>query len=625
MTLRQLFSFSSAILLGLSSVGVQAQKPALQMESAILLREDGTPRCRIGANPSEYLTAEKLGEFYRQAPGIDSVGLDALRECDKGDELYAISVLGSEDVHMAGVPSLVKWTMTALTGLLAFSIYKNYSTDLPSETLGDLSDEKSVGDHTTGERHKVPAWQWVDLIEPVMNSYSNGRSETDHCGIKMGGEVEVLHFTKDETQALVEYTSPGDDLGTPCPSGAKFFLNVSQLNTMNTEYENNIAYIEAVKKSVDLIISGEGLQSVGDFSAGDTFKVPGWQWVSPMLPIENQYRSVSLGNWQTPSSGFLGFGDSCGIKMGGEVRILGFTENEAQALVRYTFSGGTLGTPCPSGAIFFLNVSQLGTMNTEYENRIAVIEAIKNSAELIMSGEGLQSAGNLSTGDTFQVPQRQWVDDLRNLITNQYRSIVSLDGREVPSEDVLKYGKCGIKMGGEIRILGFTENESRALVQYTFSGNTSGTPCSDGAIFFLNVSQLNTMNTEYENNIADIEAIKESAELIMSGEGLQSAGGLSAGDTFQVPGWQWVNDLRNLITNQYRSIVSLDGREVPSEDVLKYGNCGIQTGGEVRILGFTEDETQALVQYTFSGDTRGTPCTDGAIFFLNVSQLSAME
>ena len=70
------------------------------MESAILLREDGTPRCRIGANPSEYLTAEKLDEFYREAPGIDFADLDALRECDKGDEIYAISVLGNEEINL---------------------------------------------------------------------------------------------------------------------------------------------------------------------------------------------------------------------------------------------------------------------------------------------------------------------------------------------------------------------------------------------------------------------------------------------------------------------------------------------------------------------------------------------
>ena len=621
MNFRQLISFLSAIFLVLTSVGAQT---GVQAESAILLREDGTPRCRIGKNPSEYLTAEKLDKFYRQGLDINSAGLDALRECDQGDELYAISVLESEEIHMSGVPSLVKWVMTALTGVLAFSIYKKYSTD--SVKSVDLSSIKSVDNHIIGSRYKVPAeWQWVDLIEPVMNQYSNGRSETDRCGIKMGGEVKILGFTKDEAQTLVEYASPGDDLGTPCPSGAKFFLNVSWLDTMNEEYQNNIAYIEAIKESVDLIISGEGLQSVGDFSAGDTFKVPTWQWVKPMLPIENQYNSVLLGSWQTPSSGFLSFGDTCGMKMGGEVKILGFTQDEAQALVEYASPGDDLGTPCPSGAIFFLNSSQLGTMNAEYEKNIAHVEAIKKSAELIVSGEGLQSAGGLSAGDTFQVSEWQWVKDLTNLITNQYRSIVSLDGREVPSENVLKYGNCGIKMGGEVRILGFTQDETQALVEYTFSGNTRGTPCSTGAIFFLNSSQLGTMNAEYEKNIAHVEAIKKSAELIVSGEGLQSAGGLSAGDTFQVSEWQWVTDLTNLITNQYRSIVSLDGREVPSEDVLKYGNCGIKMGGEVRILGFTQDETQALVEYTFSGNTRGTPCSTGAIFFLNVSQLDTME
>ena len=109
MYFRQLISFLLAILLGLSSAGAyipehlreqgtQAQKSVLQVESAILLREDGTPRCRIGVNPSEYLTAEKLDEFYRQ--GLD---IGTLRECDQSDELYAISVLGNEEISMGMV------------------------------------------------------------------------------------------------------------------------------------------------------------------------------------------------------------------------------------------------------------------------------------------------------------------------------------------------------------------------------------------------------------------------------------------------------------------------------------------------------------------------------------------
>ena len=76
MTFRQLISFFSATLLGLSLVSAyipeQLGGEGVQVETAILLREDGTPRCRIGMNPSEYLTAEKLDQFYRQGLEIDA-------------------------------------------------------------------------------------------------------------------------------------------------------------------------------------------------------------------------------------------------------------------------------------------------------------------------------------------------------------------------------------------------------------------------------------------------------------------------------------------------------------------------------------------------------------------------
>ena len=61
----------------------------MQVETAILLSRDGTPRCRIGKKPSKYLTAENLGERYRQDSEIDFADLDALRECDESDESYA--------------------------------------------------------------------------------------------------------------------------------------------------------------------------------------------------------------------------------------------------------------------------------------------------------------------------------------------------------------------------------------------------------------------------------------------------------------------------------------------------------------------------------------------------------
>ena len=108
MNLRQLISLLSIIFLGLASVnayipqhlggkGTQVQKSNLEMEGAILLREDGTPHCRIGK-----LLSEDLGI------GLDN--LDALEECDEGDELYARTILESEEKNlgMAAPPQFVK-------------------------------------------------------------------------------------------------------------------------------------------------------------------------------------------------------------------------------------------------------------------------------------------------------------------------------------------------------------------------------------------------------------------------------------------------------------------------------------------------------------------------------------
>ena len=68
-TLRQFLSLSLAMFLGLTSTNAylpeQPQLPE-QIEAAILLNEDGTPRCRVGQTPE----------------------LEDLRECDESDELY---------------------------------------------------------------------------------------------------------------------------------------------------------------------------------------------------------------------------------------------------------------------------------------------------------------------------------------------------------------------------------------------------------------------------------------------------------------------------------------------------------------------------------------------------------
>ncbi len=91
---------------------------SLRVETAILMDENGTPRCRIGKHPSEYLTAEQLGEFYREEAAVAT--LDALEECDQSDELYARVALQAEEMNLAGAAA-----PTSLVGGLALSWLAN--------------------------------------------------------------------------------------------------------------------------------------------------------------------------------------------------------------------------------------------------------------------------------------------------------------------------------------------------------------------------------------------------------------------------------------------------------------------------------------------------------------------
>ncbi len=61
-----------------STYAYNSEQSPLQVDAAILLGEDGTPRCRIGSAPE----------------------LDSLRECDETDELYARMILGTEEISL---------------------------------------------------------------------------------------------------------------------------------------------------------------------------------------------------------------------------------------------------------------------------------------------------------------------------------------------------------------------------------------------------------------------------------------------------------------------------------------------------------------------------------------------
>ena len=88
--MRVLLSFLLANLIILTSSGAYVpehlQETLAEVETVILLGEDGVPRCWIGEGPGE-----QLADF------------DALEECDQSD-LYARKIFGTEEIQLGIVP-----------------------------------------------------------------------------------------------------------------------------------------------------------------------------------------------------------------------------------------------------------------------------------------------------------------------------------------------------------------------------------------------------------------------------------------------------------------------------------------------------------------------------------------
>ena len=80
------------------------QVNASQIVAAVLLNEDGNPRCKIVQEEHDVFSSERFDDFVEtNAQAEDALDeLDALRECDSGDELYAI-VVGETEIQEAGV------------------------------------------------------------------------------------------------------------------------------------------------------------------------------------------------------------------------------------------------------------------------------------------------------------------------------------------------------------------------------------------------------------------------------------------------------------------------------------------------------------------------------------------
>lgn len=253
-------------------------------------------------------------------------------------------------------------------------------SDFDKHIQAKMDEEKSKQGPTAlavGQKIMVPGWQWVEMTKSTRQEFRNGSkllAKGDRCGIQEGATVAILGFSKDEQHALVEYSLEETSYGTPCPSGAEFFLTVKDLSTFDERYREITAKRKAEAEEVDLILEGKStLKSVDVFTVSQTVPVRSWIWVDVVKPISQEFRSVNLGGWQTPDSAILSPGPrkngTCGIEEGGELSILGFSSDRKRALVKYTIAKRQLGTPCPSGAVFFLNVTTLSWFNNSFTDK----------------------------------------------------------------------------------------------------------------------------------------------------------------------------------------------------------------------------------------------------------------
>ena len=208
---------------------------------------------------------------------------------------------------------------------------------------------ESSGDIIVGSRAVVPGWQWVEITNesPVTQQFSNGTAElneTDTCGIEMGGLATV---TEDHGDTVtVEYTAPGDPAGTPCPSGVRFMMSKTDFAGMNDSY---VAARDAIQTEKDLV-----KQLLDRNFYGEERDAGGWRWVD-VVNAEPITQRFSNGH------GYLAYGETCGtgrseydgrvLSEGGTVQVRG--EANGKVLYEYTAHGNPMGTPCPSGILFF--------------------------------------------------------------------------------------------------------------------------------------------------------------------------------------------------------------------------------------------------------------------------------
>ena len=94
-------------------------------------------------------------------------------------------------------------------------------------------------DVSVGQEINVLDTQWVHIVRAIENQYSNGVSmleKGESCLIEYEHKLQILGFSPSGESALVKDISENENLGTPCPRGAMFFLPTEELAEFESRY-----------------------------------------------------------------------------------------------------------------------------------------------------------------------------------------------------------------------------------------------------------------------------------------------------------------------------------------------------------------------------------------------------
>jgi len=200
-----------------------------------------------------------------------------------------------------------------------------------------------------GSQAVIPGWKWVDVANknPITQRFSNGSKKLvvgETCGVEFGGLITVAEVRGENL--FVEYTAPGNPAGTPCPSGVQFIVSKTNFATMNGQYTATRDSIQAEKELVKRLLAQNYYSE--PTNAGN------WHWVD-VVNLDPVVQNFSNGH------GYLAYGETCGagrsdygdghVVEGGTIRVRG--EANGKVLYEYTARGNPMGTPCPSGILFF--------------------------------------------------------------------------------------------------------------------------------------------------------------------------------------------------------------------------------------------------------------------------------